>query len=120
MKTLSDSNDEVVILDLRVLAVICKPAGNKHFQPFMLNIYTLFKADRNLLQTKGAYILRQLSIYLSAEEIFKSLAEKLQNEEDLKFARLLVEDLNTIMFTAKELQTLRDSIKSLETQVIFE
>ena len=56
---------------------------------------------------------------MSAEEIFKSLAEKLQNEEDLKFARLLVEDLNTIMFTAKELQTLRDSIKSLETQVIL-
>ena len=116
LKTLSDSNDEVVILDLRVLAVICKPAGNKHFQPLMFSLYRLFKADRNLLQSKGHYILRQLSIYLSPEEIFKSLAEMLQKEEDLKFARLLVEDLNMIMFTAKELQSLRDSIKSLETQ----
>jgi len=116
LKTLSDSNDEVVILDLRVLAVICKPSGNKHFQPLMFSLYTLFKADRNLLQTKGHYILRQLSIYLSSEEIFKSLAEMLQKEEDLKFSRLLVEDLNMIMFTAKELQGLRDSIRSLESK----
>ena len=141
LKTLSDSNDEVVILvsyyktwffflttisaltiffvsqDLRVLALICKPSGNHHFKPFMNSLYRLFSADRSLLQTKGAYIIRQLSVYLSPVDIYRSMAELIQNEEDLKFARLYVEYLNTIMFTAKELQSLRESIKMLETPV---
>ena len=97
--------------------MICKPSGNHHFKPFMNSLYRLFSADRSLLQTKGAYIIRQLSVYLSPEDIYRSMAELLQNEEDLKFARLYVEYLNTIMFTAKELQSLRESIKMLETSV---
>ena len=38
LKTLSDSNDEVVILALRVLSVICKPSPGekKHFSLFMV------------------------------------------------------------------------------------
>ena len=38
LKTLSDSNDEVVILALRVLSVICKPGQDKHFSQFMVSI----------------------------------------------------------------------------------
>ena len=40
LKTLSDSNDEVVILALRVLSVICKPSPGekKHFSLFMVCI----------------------------------------------------------------------------------
>ena len=117
LKSLSDSNDEVVILDLRVLSVICKPSGNRHFGPFMISLYTLFKADRNLLEVKGAYIIRQLSIYLGPEDIYKSLAEMVQKEKDVKFARCLVEYLNVIMFTTPELASLRESIKTLETPV---
>ena len=119
LKTLSDSNDEVVILDLRVLAVICKPEGNRHFKPFMVSLYTLYKADRNLLETKGAYIIRQLSIYLGPEDIYKSMAQMVQNESDVKFARLLVEYLNTIMFTTPELTSLREKIKVLDNPVSF-
>ena len=40
LKTLSDSNDEVVILALRVLSVICKPSPGekKHFSLFMVSM----------------------------------------------------------------------------------
>ena len=58
-----------------------------------------------------------MSVYLSPEDIYRSMAELIQNEKDLKFARLYVEYLNTIMFTAKELHSLRESIKLLETSV---
>ena len=37
LKTLSDSNDEVVILALRVLSVICKPGQDQHFNQFMVS-----------------------------------------------------------------------------------
>ena len=97
--------------------MICKPTGNRHFQPLMKSLYGLFSADRHLLETKGAYIIRQLSIYLSPEDIYQSFAEMIQNEKNLKFARLFVEYLNTIMFTAKELHSLRNSIKMLSTPV---
>lgn len=119
LTTLSDANDEVVILDLRVLAVICKPTSNKHFQALMISLYTLFKADRLLLQTKGAYIIRQLSVYLSPEDIYKSMAEMVQKEKDLKFSRLLVEYLNAILFTTPEVCSLRDSIKHLGSPVMI-
>ena len=109
LKTLSDSSDEVLILNLQVLAEICcpptkHPTGsdnnlsditnkmsttsdktkkeakknellkenpntslqlpssfgntNPHFSSFILSLLKLFRADRNLLDTKGSFIIR--------------------------------------------------------------
>lgn len=45
------------------------------------------------------------------------MAELIQKETDLKFAREMVEYLHTILFTAKELQPLRLRIKELKDPV---
>ena len=116
LKTLSDSSDEVLILNLQVLAEICCPPddddvlntgvgsgggdltqttraidmvqkkcdklkerksslaadnegksptlhskfgnSNPHFKSFILSLLKLFRADRNLLNTKGSFIIR--------------------------------------------------------------
>ena len=82
LKTLSDTSDEVVILNLQVLAEICShdkndedsggtsrptskastPSGgmnrNPHFKQFLLNLLKLFGANRSLLETKGSFIIR--------------------------------------------------------------
>ena len=116
LKTLSDTSDEVLILNLQVLAEICCPTNDKepskanyeakhetasqrtavpkaqkhskkkfqfnnksnncnttdvdclppskfgnnnpHFRLFMLSLLKLFRADRNLLDTKGSFIIR--------------------------------------------------------------
>lgn len=115
LKTLSDSSDEVLILNLQVLAEICCPPNkhpngtteydlnkdsqttattmalekskkkrevkkntelkndslnnslelhstfgntNPHFSSFILSLLKLFRADRNLLDTKGSFIIR--------------------------------------------------------------
>ena len=111
LKTLSDSSDEVLILNLQVLAEICCPPSknlndtdsdtnkentvpttilekaktkisnpkgevkkgstnstlelhstfgntNPHFSSFILSLLKLFRADRNLLDTKGSFIIR--------------------------------------------------------------
>ena len=81
LKTLSDTSDEVVILNLQVLAEICSPDNtrsekddvkttvvattpgggknrNPHFKQFLLNLLKLFGANRNLLETKGSFIIR--------------------------------------------------------------
>ena len=82
LKTLSDTSDEVVILNLQVLAEICSPDKNDedsggtsrptskastpsggmnrnpHFKQFLLNLLKLFGANSSLLETKGSFIIR--------------------------------------------------------------
>ena len=121
LKTLSDTSDEVVILDLEVLAEISSSkTGRKnstdtspHFKQFMLSLLKLFSADRNLLETKGSFIIRQLCVLLSSEDIYRSMSELLVLEENLKFATIMVETLSTILLTSSELFELRNKLKEL-------
>lgn len=105
LKTLSDHSDEVVILDLEVLAEISsskigrtnssETAGTSpHFKKFMLSLLKLFSADRSLLEAKGSFIIRQLCVLLSSEDIYRSISELLVQEDNLKFARLMVGHAN--------------------------
>ena len=57
---------------------------------------------------------------LSAEDIYQSLAELLLQESNLKFARLMVETLNTILLTTSELFELRSRLRNLGSQVSYD
>eukprot|EP00090_Calanus_glacialis_P024131 TRINITY_DN37461_c0_g1_i1.p1 TRINITY_DN37461_c0_g1~~TRINITY_DN37461_c0_g1_i1.p1 ORF type:complete len:694 (-),score=252.55 TRINITY_DN37461_c0_g1_i1:136-2217(-) len=127
LKTLSDHSDEVVILDLEVLAEISSSkigrsnstdtAGTSpHFKQFILSLLKLFSADRNLLEAKGSFIIRQLCVLLSSEDIYRSISELLVLEDNLKFARLMVETLSTILLTSSELFELRTKLKELNSK----
>ena len=61
-----------------------------HFKQFILSLLKLFSADRNLLEAKGSFIIRQLCVLLSSEDIYRSISELLVLEDNLKFARLMV------------------------------
>ena len=137
---------QVVVLDLEVLAEIsssktCRPiegsnnvpmptstmgtsnmppsntSTSPHFKQFMLSLLKLFSADRSLLEAKGSFIIRQLCVLLSSEDIYRSISELLVLEDNLKFARLMVETLSTILLTSSELFELRTKLKV--TFVIF-
>lgn len=54
---------------------------------------------------------------LNSEDIYKTLAEILLDETDLKFASLMVEQLNVILLTSAELFELRTSLKDLNSKV---
>lgn len=56
---------------------------------------------------------------LSAEDIYRTLAELLQREENLIFASEMVQTLSSILLTSKELFTLRIQLKDLATPVIL-
>merc|ERR1711997_1260722 len=64
-------------------------------------------------ETKGNFIIRQLCVLLSSEDIYRSFSELLVLEENLKFARTMVETLSTILLTASELFELRTKLKEL-------
>ena len=114
------------MLDLEVLAEISSSKTGRpieastlptntstspHFKQFMLSLLKLFSADRSLLEAKGSFIIRQLCVLLSSEDIYRSISELLVLEDNLKFARLMVETLSTILLTSSELFELRTKLK---------
>lgn len=130
MISLSDNSDEVVQQTLVVMAEIISSKSpeaaitdsnaemqNKYFTKFIINLLRIFSADRHLLEERGAFIIRELCILLSAEDIYKTLAEILLEESNLSFARTMIQTLNVILLTSSELFDLRNKLKDLESLV---
>lgn len=81
LKTLSDMSDAVVTRDLVLLSQMFRNSDESKFTSFMLNLLKLFSTDRRLLETRGNLIIRQLCISLSAERIYRTLADCLEKDE---------------------------------------
>ncbi|KAI9468660.1 vacuolar protein 14 C-terminal Fig4p binding-domain-containing protein [Zychaea mexicana] len=114
LKTLSDSSDEVVRRDLQLLAQISSHSNHEYFRHFMTNLLSLFSTDRDLLETRGSLIIRQLCLSLDPERIYTTIADILGNDEDLEFASIMVQNLNLILITASELSDLRKRLRNLD------
>ena len=122
LKTLSDPAEAVVTRDLQLLSQISKNSEDGYFTSFMVNLLQLFATDRRLLETRGNLIIRQLCVSLSAERIYRTLADCLEKDEDVEFASIMVQNLNNNLITAPELSELRKRLRNLETkegQVFF-
>lgn len=130
MKSLSDNSDEVVQQTLVVMAEIISSKSpeaaitdsnakmqNKYFTKFIINLLRIFSADRHLLEERGAFIIRELCILLSAEDIYKTLAKILLEESNLSFACTMIQTLNVILLTSSELFDLRNKLKDLDSLV---
>ena len=81
LKTLSDPAEAVVTRDLQLLSQISKNSEDTYFTSFMVNLLQLFCTDRKLLETRGNLIIRQLCLSLSAERIYRTLADCLEKDE---------------------------------------
>ena len=127
LSVLRDPSEEVVILDLEVLARITSSspvsssASNTNnnqkdfFVKFVSELLTLFHQDQSLLRDRGPFIIRQLCLQMSSEKVYKTLAELLKDYPDLKFAHLMVNTLNRLLFSTRELFDLRQQLKDLKT-----
>lgn len=130
MKSLSDNSDEVVQQTLVVMAEIISSKSpeaaipdsnaemqNKYFTKFIVNLLRVFSTDRHLLEERGAFIIRELCVLLSAEDIYKTLAKILLEEPNLNFACTMIQTLNVILLTSSELFDLRNKLKDLDSVV---
>lgn len=81
LKTLSDPAESVVTRDLQLLSQISKNSEDGYFTSFMVNLLQLFCTDRRLLEMRGNLIIRQLCVSLSAERIYRTLADCLEKDE---------------------------------------
>ena len=67
--------------DLLLLSQISKNSDDSYFTSFMVNLLKLFCTDRRLLETRGNLIIRQLCVTLSAERIYRTMADCLEKDE---------------------------------------
>jgi vacuole morphology and inheritance protein 14 len=111
LKTLSDPAEEVVRLDLEVMAKIS--ANEDYFARLMHSLVSLCATDRALLEARGPLIIRQLSLFIDAEKIYRQLAIILERHDDVEFASTLVESLSLILLSSAELAELRASLRQL-------
>ena len=81
LKTLSDPSESVVTRDLQLLSQISRNSEDSYFTSFMVSLLQLFCTDRRLLEQRGNLIIRQLCINLSAERIYRTLADCLEKDE---------------------------------------
>lgn len=116
LKTLSDPSEAVVTRDLLLLSQISKNSEDSYFTSFMVNLLKLFCTDRRLLETRGNLIIRQLCVTLSAERIYRTMADCLERDEDVEFTSIMVQNLNNNLITAPELADLRKRLRNLETR----
>ncbi|KAF2711430.1 ARM repeat-containing protein [Pleomassaria siparia CBS 279.74] len=116
LKTLSDPSEAVVTRDLLLLSQISKNSDDSYFTSFMINLLKLFCTDRRLLETRGNLIIRQLCVTLSAERIYRTMADCLEKDEDIEFASIMVQNLNNNLITAPELADLRRRLRNLDSR----
>ncbi|CAK4004136.1 related to vacuole-associated enzyme activator complex component (Vac14) [Lecanosticta acicola] len=117
LKTLSDPAEAVVTRDLLLLSQISKSSDDSYFESFMVNLLKLFCTDRRLLETRGNLIIRQLCLSLSAERIYRTMANCLErDEDDIEFASIMVQNLNNNLITAPELADLRKRLRNLDSR----
>ncbi|KAK9694327.1 Vacuolar protein 14 C-terminal Fig4p binding [Popillia japonica] len=134
-RTLSDPADEVVQQCLVVIAEVIstprleiedlnrdqqmdgdqKSKPSPYYSKFVVSLLQSFSADPALLEERGSFIIRQLCVLLNAEDIYRTLAQILLNEPNLKFASLMVEHLNFILLTSSELFDMRTKLKNLDS-----
>lgn len=109
LKTLSDTADDVVLINLQVIARIS--IDKQQFSRVLNALVQLFLEDRSLLETRGALIIRKLCALLDCRNIFMSLASTMvSTNDDVEFASTMVQTLNLILLTAPELLPLRKSL----------
>jgi len=114
LNMLSDSAEEVVRLDLQVLAKLA--TNEDYFHSLMSSLVTVFGGNRKLLEGRASLVVRQLCLYIPPEKIYRTLAEVLEINADIEFTSTMIQTLNLILLTSAELVEVRNSLKMLATE----
>ncbi|WKX90400.1 hypothetical protein Q1695_009334 [Nippostrongylus brasiliensis] len=137
LATLSDTSDEVLLLDLHLLSDICQSSTDRYdvnlssFQlsedtlknlapvspslvKFAISLLEMFRAEPALLNDRGVLIIRQLCLLMEPAHIYRALCVLLLREQSITFIQNAVSMLHGVLLTATELFILRDQLRKLE------
>uniref|UniRef100_A0AAF5RWW6 Protein VAC14 homolog n=1 Tax=Wuchereria bancrofti TaxID=6293 RepID=A0AAF5RWW6_WUCBA len=138
LSLLSDTCDDVLLLDLQLLSDICEGKNTSgvelqelnldedtlkqlsgispYLVKFTSSLLAMFRSDKALLNDRGVLIVRQLCILLGSGSIYRCLSVLLLNDSDTEFVSQMVALLNGILLTSSELFELRKQLRTLESE----
>ncbi|VDM28338.1 unnamed protein product [Toxocara canis] len=144
LSMLSDTCDDVLLLDLQLLSDVCEEKSTNlidieelhldadikkqaiicsflsslspYLVKFAVSLLKMFRDDALLLSERGVLIIRQLCLLLDPSHIYRCLSVLLICEENVEFVSQMVAMLNGILLTATELFEMRDHLKALENE----
>lgn len=87
---------------------------NTYFTKAISQLLKMFKENSVLLEKRAAFIIRQLSSLLNAENVYRALAEEISSNPngDPSFFAVIIKKLNSILMTSSELVELRNQLKN--------
>lgn len=107
---LTDPAEEVVKYNMIVLSTIA--LDDYFFEQLIVSLIEMFKKNLKLLENRGYFIIRQLSLYIPPEKIYLRISKLLEQEKNYKFTSKLIQILNLILLTSTEFHSLRELLKS--------
>mmetsp|Transcript_8624 Transcript_8624/g.19228 ORF Transcript_8624/g.19228 Transcript_8624/m.19228 type:complete len:764 (+) Transcript_8624:100-2391(+) len=131
LDSLRHSESEVVVAALKVLAQIMEGKTEKSRLPSSLvddsqaqaranesmfsevssKILNIFEEDRQLLETRGTLIIRQLCKHLDVRRLYITVAHYVRSKgTNAQFAQQLVQTFSWILLTAPETKVLREEL----------
>ncbi|MCP9260897.1 Protein VAC14-like protein [Dirofilaria immitis] len=139
LSLLSDTCDDVLLLDLQLLSDICEGKNTSgvelqelnldedilkqlsgispYLVKFTSSLLAMFRSDTALLNDRGVLIVRQLCVLLGSGSIYRCLSILLLKDNDKEFVSQMVALLNGILLTSTELFELRKQLRTLESEV---
>ncbi|KAK2958694.1 putative Protein VAC14 like protein [Blattamonas nauphoetae] len=130
MRAIAGDDNEIARLALDGIAQISN-TDERHFQALVLSILRLFESDRRCLSTRSSLILRQLSLQIDPERLYRSFASILIEQTEHSFLETppdssfvvenyfvqhdlfavdLVQALNIILISSAEMLSLRRTL----------
>ncbi|EEB06198.1 vacuolar protein [Schizosaccharomyces japonicus yFS275] len=85
LRRLSDSSDLVVSKNLELLSHIAISQKGANLKHFLKSLLSMFAEDREFLDNRSAFIIRQLCVNINGEKVYRGFAEILEKEEDQSF-----------------------------------
>eukprot|EP00928_Gymnodinium_smaydae_P043651 TRINITY_DN29203_c0_g2_i2.p1 TRINITY_DN29203_c0_g2~~TRINITY_DN29203_c0_g2_i2.p1 ORF type:complete len:331 (-),score=54.94 TRINITY_DN29203_c0_g2_i2:240-1232(-) len=79
----------------------------------------LFAENRQMLETRGRLMIRQLCGHLNPRRLYIIAARAIHQESDIKFAQQLVQIFSWILLTAKETKGLREELITTPSLTAF-
>ncbi|CAJ0944419.1 unnamed protein product, partial [Mesorhabditis belari] len=136
LSSLSDSSDEVLLLDLHLLSDLCSHKDGNVSEilgidaetrkeltglsqlliKFALSLINMFRKDSQLLSERGVLIIRQLCLLIEPADIYRCLCVLLLNEDGVSFVQSVVSILHSVLMTSTELFLMRDRLRKMEDQ----
>lgn len=115
------TNKDVILLDkaLSLLNNLCSDSNDQYLKKFLKAFIDGLKRDPKLLKARANYVLKQISVKLATERVYKIISSILEEDYDIIFVRMMIQIMSTNLMTASELFNLRKKLRNNDDIMFF-